>query len=170
MTALAYVIGDGRGAVDRLLADVAAALLAEGIALAGVVQHNTETLGAVRCDMDLQVLGRTDTVRISQRLGNAAQGCRLDQQGLEEAVGLVEGSLPGKSLLIVNKFGKTEAEGRGFRPVIAMALGQGQPVLVGLNRDNLAGFQAFAEGIGAEVPAKFDALLTWCRNQVAGAS
>jgi len=166
MTALAYVIGDGRGAVDLLLAEVAKALTAQGVALAGVVQVNSETQGAVRCDMDLQVLGRPETVRISQRLGNAARGCRLDQQGLEAAVGLVGASLAEKSLLIVNKFGKTEVEGRGFRPLIASALEQEMPVLVGLNRDNLAGFHAFAEGLGTEIPAEFAAILDWCRTQV----
>ena len=166
MTALAYVMGDGRGAVDRLLAEVANALLAEGRDLAGVVQINTETAATLRCDMDLQVLGEATQVRISQRLGNQAQGCRLDPQGLEDAVGQVEASLPGKDLLLVNKFGKTEGEGRGFRPVIAQALALEIPVVVGLNSDNLAGFQAFAEGLAMPLEASQPQILAWCRAQM----
>lgn len=162
MNALGYVIGDGRGAVDRLLTDVAATLQQRGAALAGVVQINTEIQTMHRCDMDLQILGTPQVVRISQRLGNDAQGCRLDPQGLEEAVGLVEVSLGAQALLIVNKFGKSEIDGRGFRPVIARALDRGMPVLVGLNRDNLAGFQGFAEGLEQEVAAEPAAILAWC--------
>ena len=167
MTALAYVMGDGRGAVDTLLADAAALLQAEGVSVAGVVQVNTEAEALVRCDMDLQILGVAQTVRISQRLGNAARGCRLDPQGLAAAVGMVEAQLAGNALLIVNKFGKTEVEGAGFRPVIGQALGAGIPVLVGLNRENLEGFESFAEGLGRELPARIEAILAWCFEQCA---
>jgi len=165
MTALAYVIGDARGAMDQLLARAAAAFSAQDVPLAGVVQVNTDTESTVRCDMDLQVLGRAETVRISQRLGNAAQGCRLDPAGLESAAGLVEATLDDASLLIVNKFGKAEGEGRGFRPVIARALGQGVPVLIGVSRDNLPAFHAFCEGLGDEVGADLPAILGWFAEQ-----
>ena len=162
MTSIGYVIGDRRGAVDALLAHVAAVLQAQGRALAGVVQVNTEIEGAIRCDMDLRILGRDETVRISQRLGNAARGCRLDPGGLAAAVGLVEHSLDGTSLLLVNKFGKSELDGGGFRPVIARALGLGIPVLLGINRDNLTGFLTYAGGMAQAIDADPDALLAWC--------
>jgi len=163
MTALGYITGDGRGETDRLLAEVARRLQAAGWPLAGVVQHNTERAGQARCDMDLQVLGRAERVRISQALGSAAQGCRLDADGLETAVGLVEASLPGARML--NKFGKAEIEGRGFRQLIGEALGRGLPVLVGVKRDNLTGFAAFAEGLAEALPAEADALTDWCQAQ-----
>lgn len=161
MTALGYVIGDRRGAVDGLLADVADRLTAQGWPLAGVVQLNTEVQAVTRCDMDLRVLSSPQTVRISQRLGNAARGCRLDPGGLATAVGQVESTLAGKSLLIVNKFGKSELDGGGFRPVIAAALEAGIPVLLGVNRDNLDGFLAYADGMGQEIPADSAAILHW---------
>lgn len=169
MTVLGYVTGEGRGESDRLLAVVAERLQAEGWPLAGVVQHNTARAGQRRCDMDLQVLGRGERVRISQGLGEAAQGCRLDPDGLETAVGLVEASLPGARMLIVNKFGKAEIEGRGFRLLIGEALGRGLPVLVGVKRDNLTGFAAFAEGLAEALPSDVEALLDWCRAQAGGA-
>lgn len=163
MTALAYVMGEGRGTTDRLLADIAARLEARGWPLAGVVQHNTEAAGQVKCDMDLQVLGRPDRVRISQRLGAAALGCRLDPEGLETAVAMVERALSAETrLLIVNKFGKTEVEGRGVRSLIGEALAQGVPVLVGLKPENLPGFMAFAEGFAHPLPAEPGAIIDWC--------
>ncbi|MFN3955871.1 MAG: DUF2478 domain-containing protein [Pararhodobacter sp.] len=163
---LGYVIGARRGAVDTLIAEVAQALLAEGIALAGVVQVNSETGPQTRCDMDLQVLTQGKQVRISQSLGPMARGCRLDPQGLEAAVGMVEAALDAApALLIVNKFGKAELEGRGFRPVIGRALAEGVPVLTAVNEANLEGFTRFAEGLGTPLPPDAAQVLAWCRAQ-----
>ncbi len=168
MAPLGYVITDAQGAGDRLLADVGATLTAEGWLLAGVVQVNTERAGITHCDMDLQVLGRDDVVRISQALGAAASGCRLDPDGLETAVGLVESTLtPLPRLLILNKFGNAEIEGRGFRALIGTALGQGVPVLLGVKRANLPGFGDFAGGLATRLPADPGAVLDWCHAQAA---
>jgi len=167
---LGYVVSARRGGVDLLLAEVAARLGAEGWRLAGVVQINAERPGR-RCDMELAVLGG-DRVRISQCLGPLARGCRLDPAGLEEAVGRVEAVLEhgAPQLLIVNKFGKAEIGGRGFRPVIARALGAGMPVLLGVNRANLEGFEAFAEGYGTPLPDAVEPILDWCRGMARAAA
>ncbi|MBN8194760.1 DUF2478 domain-containing protein, partial [Bacillus sp. NTK074B] len=85
-----YVSGTERGQTDRLLAQTADTLGAEGWALAGVVQLNTDRPGRKDCDMDLRVLGRPEVIRISQNLGAESSGCRLDPEGLETAVALVE--------------------------------------------------------------------------------
>jgi hypothetical protein len=62
-------------------------------------------------------------LRISQDLGRASRGCRLDRRPWKKQVGLVSASMvQGADLLIINKFGKHEAEGRGFRMVVAEAL------------------------------------------------
>lgn len=167
---LGYVIGAERGAVDELLAKVAAHLTARGWPLAGVVQINSETGTQTRCDMDLHVLTLDTRVRISQRLGPMARGCRLDPQGLEEAVGLVERALErGPRLLLINKFGKAELEGRGFRPVIGRALAAGVPVLTAVNQANLAGFESFSAGMGTPLDPQARAVIDWCLAQSSGA-
>ena len=163
MMPLAYVIGDARGLSDRLLAEVAARLEAEGWALAGVTQSNDEVPGTDRCDMHLRILGRHEVVRISQSLGAGSSGCRLDPEGLEAAVGLVGGTLAGARLLIVNKFGKAEIEGRGFRALIGEALAGGLPVLTAVNALNLPEFERFAEGLAVRLPTEPGAVLDWCR-------
>ncbi len=161
---LGYVIGERRGGIDSLLAEVAGQLDREGWQLAGVVQHNPERKGA-RCDMDLAILGGA-TVRISQHLGALSSACRLDAAGLEDAVGQVAATLDAArpDLLIVNKFGTAELGGRGFRPLIGRALEDGVPVLIGLNRLNLAGFDAFSGGIGVALPDAREPVLAWCRS------
>lgn len=167
---LGYVIGAERGAVDDLLAGVATHLAGLGWPLAGVVQINSETGPSSRCDMDLQVLTLDTRVRISQRLGPMARGCRLDPQGLEEAVGLVEQALErGPRLLLINKFGKAELEGRGFRPVIGQALAAGVPVLTAVNQANLAGFERFSDGMGTALLPQPGPVIDWCLAQPGGA-
>jgi len=54
---LGYVTAEGRGAADKLLAELADSLHARGWPLAGVVQINRETRPDRHCDMDLCVLG-----------------------------------------------------------------------------------------------------------------
>lgn len=170
MSLLAFISAVTPGAADRLLAEVADRLEAEGWPLAGVVQINSERAGSTRCDMDLRVLGQggrhDGLVRISQQLGAGSQGCRLDPEGLQTAVGVVEAALaPARpALLILNKFGKAEIEGRGFRDVIGAALAEGVPVLLGLKPLNRPGFEAFAQGYATALPAELDAVLDWARR------
>ena len=163
---LAYVISDGDGAVNGLLAAVADNLRGMGVAVGGVVQINTERETGRACHMDLSLLSRDGTVRISQDLGAGATGCRLDPDGLERAVGLVSADLARTQLIIVNRFGKQEADGRGFRPVIGEALAQGIPVILALRPDFLPAFAAFTEGLGVALPADATALTDWAAAQL----
>lgn len=144
---IGYVSQTGRGASDAVLAEVAALLTAQGLQLAGTVQSNAERPDRAVCDMDVRVLPDGPSFRISQDLGNHAKGCRLDPGALELAVAAATARLDGADLLIINKFGKLEAEGRGFCALIADALGRGIPVLVGVNGLNRAAFERFAGGL-----------------------
>ncbi len=159
---LAYVSTTDRGATDRLLSALAERLLQKGAKLAGVVQTNTECADSSKCDMDLRVLPDGETIRISQSLGTMSRGCRLDPAALEQAVGYVTTSLSdAPQLLIINKFGKHEADGRGFRPVIAEALALDVPVLVGVNAMNQEKFIEFTGGEAEEMQADLDAIENW---------
>jgi hypothetical protein len=164
---LAFTMTADRGGTDPLLAAAAAALMARGVRLCGAVQENGSRPDIGPCDMDVRVLPGGPIVRISQNLGSGARGCRLDTGALETAVALVEARLArGADAVIVNKFGKHEAAGRGFRTVIADALGRGLPVLVGVNALNREAFLDFAAGAAAELPPSVPALVGWLRAAV----
>ena len=114
--------------------------------------------------MDVQCLPDGPVIRISQSLGKHARGCRLNPDALEQAVGWVEARISGDiDVLVVNKFGKHEADGRGFRNAIAQALEAGIPVVVGLNSMNKTAFHDFTGGAADEVAPDPDALLAWAR-------
>ena len=159
---LGYVTSTERGATDRLLTDFADRLAARGVRLAGVVQSNQPCADDHACDMDLRLLPAGPMIRISQSLGAGSRGCRLDTAGLEQAVGLTGPELErAPDLLMINKFGKHEAEGRGFRPLIGEALLRGIPVILGVNGTNHAAFDAFSDGAAQAVAADPASLDAW---------
>ncbi|MBE0452214.1 DUF2478 domain-containing protein [Roseovarius autotrophicus] len=146
---IACVMAEGRGDMDLLLHGFATCAAAQGLRLCGTVQVNSDCGPDRPCDMDVQVLPDGPVIRISQSLGPGARGCRLDPEALEQAVTEAEARLSvGVDLVIVNKFGKHEAEGRGFRALIAEAVALGVPVLVGVNGLNAP---RLAEFVGGEV-------------------
>lgn len=164
---IAYTMAPGRGDTDLLMARLAEQLRARGIRTCGIVQTNTEVDGGGPCDMDVKVLPDGPVIRISQSLGKDSHGCRLDPDALERAVGLVGASFAaGADLLIVNKFGKHEADGRGFREVIAEAVAADVPVLVGLNPLNRPAFLAFTGEGATQLPPSYDALAGWLEQKV----
>jgi len=96
--------------------------------------------------------GCCPTTSFAHQSGPEARGCRLDADALETAAGHVAARLTaGADLLIVNKFGKHEAEGRGFREMMATAVDLNVPVLVGLNGLNRDAFEAFSGGAARQV-------------------
>lgn len=163
---LGYVSLAEIGAADRLLARVAECLAEQGVPLAGVIQVNTENPRGGPWIMTLHALSGRDRFRISQDLGPLARGCRLDPDGLEQAVALSERALRATGadrprLMIVNKFGKQEAEGRGFRPLIGEALSEDVPVLLAVSRTNLAAFKSFAGDLAERLDPTPQAVLDW---------
>lgn len=159
---IAYTMAPGRGDTDLLLYRLAGDLAAQGVRCCGSVQINTDREDCGPCDMDVRILPDGPVVRISQSLGREAKGCRLDPAALESAVGHTESELrKGAECLIINKFGKHEADGRGFCSVIALAMEQDIPVLVGLNELNREAFERFTGGIAQALPPVSAVLERW---------
>ena len=96
--------------------------------------------------MALEDLASGDIIRISEDRGALARGCRLDHDGLARACALVLSNMKHCDLVLLNKFGKTEAEGGGFRCIISDALALEIPVVIGVPRRNLASWREFAGG------------------------
>lgn len=161
---IACTMASTRGGTDLLLWEVADRMQRAGVNLCGTVQTNTECGDDKPCDMDVKILPDGPVVRISQSLGAGSRGCRLDPQALESAIGISESFLPSADLLIVNKFGKQEASGRGFRPLIAEALSREIPVLVGLNSLNKEAFETFTGGVAELIEPTPEAVEHWLRG------
>jgi nucleoside-triphosphatase THEP1 len=160
------VYNDGLKA-DNLLASCAADLASFGYRLGGVVQANPQRPGRRKCDMYLKDLLSGEEILISSDRGNAARGCRLDLAAFVRICASGERALAENvDLLVLNKFGKEEVRGRGFRPLIAEALIAEIPVLTAVSRQNLADFLAFAGGSSTRLPSDRGAIVAWCRKAI----
>ena len=146
----AILCSEGRDAASLMLRAVRH-LSSSGVRPAGFIQRDIERPGQCRCDMMLEDLATGAVIAISENRGREARGCRLDTNALMEAVAATERALlAAPDLLVVNKFGKTEAEGGGFRPVIADAVGRGIPVLIAVPWRNVDGWRRFAGTLAIE--------------------
>jgi hypothetical protein len=162
--ALVYDL-DQSAAADAVLMSVARVLAALGYRLAGAVQHNPRRPDRCRCDMVLEDLSTGQAIAISEDRGRAARGCRLDPAALEQLVGAAAAGLDtGAELLIVNRFGKREAEGRGFRGVIEAAATSGVPVVVAVSAANLDAWDLFAGSLDDRLEPNLTSVIRWCRG------
>ncbi len=155
---------------DIVLQDLAAALQAKGVRLAGAVQINTDLGPGCVCDMDLQILGDDGPeVRITQALGSGSKGCRLDTGALELAVARVETVLAQQpDMVILNKFARQEVIGKGFHGLIGTALAQGLPVLICVPDRFLDQFLDYAGEMAVKVTDHN--LAEWCEGAMRDAA
>jgi hypothetical protein len=162
---IAYVTLSGRGLIDDCLAEAVADLEARGFRLAGTVRVLPADPHAHACDMDVRVLPDGPSRRISQPLGTLSQGCRLDTDAVETLALAVESRISGADLLVVNKFGKQEAAGRGLRQAIVMAIEADIPVLIGVNGLNLPEFLAFVGNQAVRIEATPEDIVRWASSE-----
>ncbi len=134
---LAVVYSDGLAA-DKFLAEWGYALRSSGLSVAGLVQLNTFERSPGKCDMDVEELFSGTVLQLSEDRGQQARGCRLDHSILAEAAALLDKALDEKpDVLVLNKFGKVEAEGGGLRDVLAKAVELDVPIVVGVPFRNI---------------------------------
>jgi len=151
LTALVY--DEGLSIADGL-SDIAQAAMRAGLRPCGLIQFDEKVAGREKCDMSLLEVWSGERIKISEDRGAFARGCRLNHGALAQACALLSGALSaGADLMILNKFGRTEAEGGGLRSVMAEALSAGIPVIIGMPRRNLAAWRDFAGEYGEEVEA-----------------
>lgn len=162
-SALLAAIRFDRDDIDSLLADIAETLTRQGQCVRGVLQSRGGTAQECHCaDMDLQSIGSHRRFRISQPLGNGSRGCRLHLGALAECSAFLESELhSGADLLILNRFGRGESEGRGFRDLIGAAIAREVPVLTALRPTYVEAWTAFGADLACNLPMDRDAVLDW---------
>jgi len=141
------------GVDDTTLLALAAQLRGQGRHVLGHIQIKGEPLGACSCrEMSLIDLASGAHIPISENRGAQARGCHLDWSALMQVAAQTEADLlTGPDILIVNRFGRAEAEGKGMRGAIVKALGLGVPVIVGVRREYGEVWDAFHAGLAQKV-------------------
>lgn len=131
--------------------------------MAGVLQHPSCAPDAHHCDIVLEDLADGSRTPIFESRGAAARGCRLDSAALADVTGRIAAAMQcDPDILLLNKFGKVEAEGGGLVDLIGEAVARQVPAVIAVPQRNLAAWRAFAEDYATELSVDLGALQAWC--------
>lgn len=157
---LAALVYDDVHDPDAVLRDFATDMNAQGFRIVGMVQAGQcadSSLSAV-------LVHNGEKLLLAQDFDPNASGCRLDISRLQDAGTRVADALDaGADLLIVNRFGKRERDGKGLGYLIERALHAGTPVVIAVSKDRLADWTAFA-GETVKLACDRAALDAWWRD------
>lgn len=143
---------------DGVLSDFANDLNARGFRAVGMVQ----TGQCADSSLSAVLLHSGETLLLAQDFDPAAAGCRLDLNRLQNAGARIATALEaGADLLIVNRFGKRERDGKGLADLIYRALDAKITVLIAVSRQRLADWTKFSGGMSANLRCDRDALDSW---------
>jgi nucleoside-triphosphatase THEP1 len=165
---IAAVIYRAEDDVDTLLAEFAFARLRAGDRLGGIVQRNIKDASGRKLDMQLVDLMTGHTIGISQPLGSGAGSCKLDPTGLADSSQAVQRAIAsGANLVVINKFSKQEASGRGLRNEFADVIVAGLPLLTAVPEKCADAWREFTGDQAAALPCGHDAVEAWWREIIA---
>jgi Protein of unknown function (DUF2478) len=149
---------------DRVISGFVADLRRSGCRPVGVVQLGRS------CRSDHPRLGVTllpdgEVVGIALDENPQSSGCRLDRDRLAGlSTRLAAAIEDGADLVIINRFGRSEAEGNGLIDLIHQALDADIPVLIAVPEQRFAAWIRFSEGMNVRLACRRDALEQWWRT------
>jgi Protein of unknown function (DUF2478) len=155
---------------DRLFIDFTDDLYGSGFRPAGVIQSG-RSCRTKDPELRIVILPGGETVRlVADPQEVDAGGCRLDDQPLSTLAERLTAAIgDGPDLVVINRFGRAEAEGRGLIKPIAHALKADIPVLIAVPERRFSDWIRFSDGMNVRLPCRRDALDRWWRS-VAGTS
>jgi Protein of unknown function (DUF2478) len=149
---------------DRLLREFVQELTLRGCRVVGLVQTRLGDGGAA-----VTVLPTGETIPLSQRHGTLSNSSRLEPCDLAEAAARIHALIqPGADLVIINRFGKLEAEGTGLVDEIAGALSLDIPVVVAVPEFRFSEWLSFCRGMGVKLPCRKGSLQCWWDAMIVG--
>src|ERR1700680_1715809 len=145
---------------DQILREFAADLRACGYRAVGLVQTGHHCLDAPRLSAMLVHTG--EELQLFQDLGACAAGCRLDVGQLLDAGAQIASAIEeGADLVIVNRFGRQEREGKGLSFLVERALAADIPVVIAVPGHRFADWIRFADGMSVRLRCDRQILDAW---------
>ncbi|GKQ52046.1 DUF2478 domain-containing protein [Bradyrhizobium sp. Ce-3] len=163
---LAALVYDDNDDPDAILRDFAVELKAQGTRVVGMVQ----TGQCADSSLSAVLVHSGETLLLAQppapsATSSGATGCKLDLSRLQAAGARVADALAdGADLVIINRFGKRERDGKGLGFVIERALDADIPVVIAVSRSSFADWITFAGGMSVKLACDRHALEAWWHN------
>ena len=138
-------------------------LQGQGYVVRGLIQRNDPAASSdCACAMKLVDVGNRQEFKISQDLGQHSEGCRVDTSQLAEASVVLRQALSDKAdLVVINKFGKLEAEGRGLADELLTVMASGTPMVTTVEFTLLDRWRDFSGGLAHELAPTCGGLMRW---------
>jgi hypothetical protein len=150
---------------DRLFIEFADDLSRSGRHPVGLIQVGRTCL-AEDPGLGAVVLPCGDVVSLVEDLPACTAGCpRLDAGRLADiAERLTDALAGGSDLVIINRFGRSEAAGGGLSDLITRAIRADIPVLIAVPEHRFAALIKFAAGMNVRLACRREALDRWWRS------
>jgi hypothetical protein len=161
---VAAVVYDAGDDPDGLLIDFVDDLRRAGLRPVGVVQAG-RSCRAESPRLGVVVLPGGDTVCLVADPGACDAGCRLDAGRLADLARRLAAAIQeGADLVIINRFGSSEAKGGGLIDLIVQALDADMPVLIAVPERRFPDWIRFSGGMNVRLACRRDALDRWWRS------
>lgn len=158
-TPIAVVQGPGE-TVQSLFAVLVRSWRPGGIDVAGVIAepHNLPDRSCAAGILRNVVSGETFPMYLATVPVDIS--CHLDARGVDAACASVVEQLRNADIVVLSKFGKLEAEGKGLWPAFQASLMAGKPIMTTVSSRHEAAWRAFAPH-AVVVDADEEALTAW---------
>jgi hypothetical protein len=155
---------------DRLFIDFTSDLCRSGVRPVGVIQSGRSCRTAEPKLRVVMLPGGEDFGLVADAENCDAEGCGLDDQRLSELADRLTAAIgDSPDLVVINRFGRAEAEGRGLVKPIAQALKADIPVLIAVPERRFYEWIRFSDGMNVRLQCRREAVDRWWRS-VAGTS
>jgi nucleoside-triphosphatase THEP1 len=151
---IAAIAGDDGATAQALLIEMAAQWRAHGAKIIGVTAESHGLPGRTCGAGFLREIasGRAHTIYLDAPSSDTS--CHLDAAGVADAgTGIIE-QIPTSDLVILNKFGKLEATGKGLAAAFAAAIAADKPLLTTVSEKHRDAWSSFAPDAIFLSPAK----------------
>jgi Protein of unknown function (DUF2478) len=157
---LAALVYDQNQDPDEILRDFASDLKTRGYRAVGLVQTGHHCLDAPK--LSAMLIHSGEELQLFQDLGACATGCRLDVGQLLDAGAQVASAIDqGADLVVVNRFGRQEREGKGLSYLVERALSADIHVVIAVPSHRFADWIKFADGMSVKLRCDREALDAW---------
>lgn len=152
--------------IDRLFADTCRELAGTGLRLGGLLQVSSGGEAENATSVHLVDVRTRASYDIWEDRGALASGCRLDEAGLLQAAHIIDRAIEDRvDLIVVNRFGRAESEGRGLRPFIASAIEAEIAVLTCVREPYIDAWQQFHGGLALALPPQLGKVTAWAGSK-----
>ena len=144
---------------DRLPLDFTEDLRRSGVRTAGLLQLDSWPGQSADSEIRTVVLSSGEVVPLAHDRNLGATGCGLDCGQVASIARLIEAAIhEGADLVVINRFGKLKAKGKGLIELIQQAAEANLPVLIAVPEHKFEGWIKYSAGMSVRLPCRRAAL------------